>query len=123
MPRNFAAAPLIALVMLAASSLPASAQVNPFGRSDFALSPEDGALLKAAAAKLYEGETAPVGAIEEWSGAKSGDRGTVQLVRIFEHKELACRRLQHDIILADVANPFRFIIDRCQVSPGVWKIL
>ncbi len=122
MPQKSAAAVMIAVVMLLASSLPASAQINPFARSDFELPQDDVALLKAAAAKLYEGETAPLGTIEAWTGAKSGNRGTVELVKIFTHKGLACRRLQHDITLASAADPFHFIIDRCQVSPGVWKM-
>ena len=47
----------------------------------------------------------------------------MELVRIFKHQGLACRRLQHDLTLADTPDPFRFIIDRCQVSPGAWKLL
>lgn len=54
---------------------------------------------------------------------ESGNRGTVELVRIFSHQGLACRRPQHDLTLADTPDPFRFIIDRCQVSPGAWTLL
>ncbi len=123
MPKTIAAAVMTAVVTLAAFSLPASAQINPFGRSDFALSEVDVTLLRAAAAKLYEGETAALETQEAWSNPKSGNAGTVRLVRIFKYNDLTCRRLQHDITLEDASDPFRFIIDRCQVSPGVWKIL
>lgn len=113
-----ALAALLAVTVLVATSWPVTAQINPFKHSDFELTEKDVALLKAAAANLYEGETAPLGIQEAWSNPMSGNAGTVELVRIFEHKGLTCRRLQHDI-----AEPFRFIIDRRQVSPGVWKTL
>ena len=118
------AAVMIAVVSLAAFSAPSGAQINPFARSDFVLTPDDVTLLTAAAAKLYQGETAALGTVEEWSNAKSGNRGRVELIRIFEHRGQACRRLQHDITLADTAaGPFRFIIDRCKVSANEWKML
>ena len=108
---------------VALASVGADAQVNPFARSGFELTPQDVELVKAAAQKLYLGETAAVGTVETWSNEKSGSGGTVELVGTFSYKGLPCRRLQHDITVAKVADPFRFIIDRCKLPSGEWKIL
>ncbi|CAN0442627.1 unnamed protein product, partial [Ectocarpus sp. 13 AM-2016] len=104
-------------------ALPAQAQLNPFKRSGFELSSEDIALLRAAGARLYEGETAEVGTVETWSNEASGNTGAVQLISIFEHKGLTCRRLQHDIRVDKVADTFRYIFDRCKTASGEWKLL
>jgi len=80
-------------------------------------------LLKAAAAKLYVGETAPLGRVETWANAESGNGGRIELVRIFNHQNLPCRRLQHDITVGEAADPFRFLVDRCKVASGEWKLL
>ena len=36
---------------------------------------------------------------------------------------MPCRRIQHDITIDGVADPFRYIIDSCQVADGSWKLL
>lgn len=113
----------VAAVTVAGLALPAQAQLNPFKRSGFELTPEDIQLLQTAAARLYEGETAEVGTVETWSNAASGNTGAVQLVQIFEHQGLTCRRLQHDIKVNDVENTFRYIFDRCKTAAGEWKLL
>lgn len=116
-------AALTIVVAVAALAVPAHAQLNPFRRSGFDVSDADVALAGAAAAKLYQGEQAVLGDIERWSNAESGNQGTVRLVNIFTHDELPCRRLQHDIKLANVGTPFRYIFDRCRVPSGEWKLL
>lgn len=114
---------LAAVVAIAALTLPADAQLNPFRRSGFEVSDADVRLAGAAAAKLYEGEHALLGDIERWANPESGNQGTVRLVHIFTHNDLPCRRLQHDIRLADVGTPFRYIFDRCRLPSGEWKLL
>jgi len=114
---------LAAFLLAAAVVPPAQAQLNPFTRSGFELSQEDIDLLKAAAAKLYIGETAPVGKAEAWSNEKTGNSGIVQLIGLFDYKGLPCRRLQHDITIKGVADPYRFIFDRCKTADGSWKQL
>ena len=114
-------ATLVAAIALAAVG--AEAQVNPFKRTGFELTPQDIELLKEAAKKLYIGEAAPVGTIEKWSNPETGNEGTVELVRTFAHKEMPCRRLQHDITISKVSDSYRFVIDRCKVPTGEWKIL
>ncbi|WP_422367867.1 hypothetical protein [Pelagibius sp.] len=120
--KTFALAALAAL-FVTSLTLPAQAQFNPFQRSGFELTQKDIELLVAAAAKLYQGETAEVGTVETWSNETSGNTGAVQLIRVFEHKGLTCRRLQHDIQVSKVANTFRYIFDRCKTESGEWKVL
>ena len=120
---RFVALALAAVVLVGLYGLPARAQLNPFSRAGFDLSQEDIDLLTAAARKLYVGETASVGALESWSNEQSGNAGTVQLIGTFEHQGLPCRRLQHDITVKNVDNPFRFIFDRCKTANGEWKLL
>ena len=114
---------LAAAVLVGTLAVPAQAQLSPFKRSGFDLSEEDLDMLGAAAQKLYIDESVPVGTVETWSNPASGNTGTVELIGIFEHKGLPCRRLQHDIKVKDVADPFRYIFDRCKVPSGEWKLL
>ena len=116
-------AALMVAVAITALTVPAHAQVNPFRRSDFDVSEADIGLAGAAAAKLYQGERAVLGDIERWANPDSGNQGTVRLVRIFTYNDLPCRRLQHDIKLASVGTPFRYLFDRCRVPSGEWKLL
>lgn len=112
-----------AAVLVGSVAVPVQAQFNPFQRSGFELSQEDLQMLGAAAQKLYIDESVPVGTVETWSNPASGNTGSVQLIGSFEHKGLPCRRLQHDIKVKDVADPFRYIFDRCKVPSGEWKVL
>lgn len=118
-----AKAALTVAVAIVALTVPAHAQINPFRRSDFNVSEADISLAGAAAAKLYEGERALLGDIERWANPDSGNQGTVRLVQIFTYNDLPCRRLQHDIKLASVGTPFRYIFDRCRLPSGQWKLL
>ncbi len=120
---RFVSLALAAAILTAVAGLPAQAQLNPFTRSGFELSQEDIDLLKAAAAKLYEGETAPVGQAEQWTNGKTGNSGIVQLIGLFDYQGLPCRRLQHDITIKNVSDPYRFIVDRCRTADGSWKQL
>lgn len=120
---RFVSLALAAVILTGVAGLPAQAQLNPFTRSGFELSQEDIDMLKAAAAKLYEGETAPVGKAEHWANDQTGNSGIVQLIGLFDHQGLPCRRLQHDITIKNVDDPYRFIVDRCKVADGSWKQL
>ncbi|MGE0649276.1 MAG: hypothetical protein AB7P52_15140 [Alphaproteobacteria bacterium] len=101
----------------------AHAQINPFGQSDFNLEPDDMALIEAAAERLYLGDGVAPGTVEAWSNSKSGNQGTIKLVSKFQYKDMPCRRLQHEVKVVHVAAPYHFIVDRCQVSSGEWKVL
>ena len=116
--RIFAAVIVTALLLS-----PAAAQVNPFSRDGFSLSNSDIAKLEEATRPFYEDVTVPLNTTRAWSNPESGNKGTAKLVERFEYKKLPCRRIQHDIKLAKMADPFHFVIDRCQVADGSWKFL
>lgn len=97
--------------------------VNPFGRSGIELTNDDVTLLTEATRSFFEDDTVPAGTVKSWNNPKSGNGGTATLVERFEQKGMPCRRIQHDIKLAKVADPFRFVIDRCRVADGSWKML
>lgn len=110
-----------ALIVLATAG-PQAYAADPFKGSGFQLDDSDLALLKTAAGKLYLTDGVEVGAVEEWSNPETGSHGTVKLIRKHEYKGLPCRRLQHDIELKRVTDPYRFTVDRCRIANGEWKI-
>ena len=116
--RIFAAVTVTALLLS-----PAVAQVNPFSRDGFSLTNSDIAKLEEATRPFYEDATVPLKTTRAWSNPESGNKGTAKLVERFEYKKLPCRRIQHDIKLAKLADPYHFVIDRCQVADGSWKFL
>jgi surface antigen len=116
--RIFAAVTVTALLLS-----PAVAQVNPFSRDGFSLTNSDIAKLEEATRPFYEDVTVPLNTARAWSNPESGNKGTAVLVSRFEYKKLPCRRIQHDIKLAKLADPYHFVIDRCQVADGSWKFL
>jgi surface antigen len=104
-------------------STAAAQGINPFSRDGFSLSKSDIAQLEAATKPFYEDVTVPLGTSRAWSNPESGNQGTAKLVERFEYKKLPCRRIQHDIKLKKMADPYHFVIDRCQVADGSWKFL
>lgn len=116
--------PLV-IFLLAALLLPAppAHAVNPFGRPGFELTDDDLALLTETARPFLDDDSIPVGTVRDWSNPESGNGGTATLLDRFEQKGLPCRRIQHDIKIKKVADPFRFIVDRCRVADGSWKML
>jgi surface antigen len=117
--RTFAAIVVMGLFLSAA----AAQGVNPFSKAGFSLTKADVAKLEEATRPFYEDATTPLGTARAWNNPESGNGGTATLVSRFEYKTLPCRRIQHDIKLAKVADPFHFVIDRCQVADGSWKFL
>ena len=112
----------LALVGLFASAA-AAGGINPFGRDDFSLGDGDLDIIQHTTDPYYKDETVPLGTVRGWTNPKTGNGGTAILVSRFKYKDMPCRRIQHDIKLVSVADPFRFIIDRCQVADGSWKML
>ena len=116
-----------ALAVLAVTGLLLSAAaaqgINPFGKAGFSLTKEDVAKLEEATRPFFEDPSVPLGTARAWSNPQSGNGGTASLVSRFEYKKLPCRRIQHDIKLAKVGDPYHFVIDRCQVADGSWKFL
>jgi len=97
--------------------------INPFGRSDFELSDSDVKLLTETTRPFFENDSIPIGTVSSWSNPETGNSGTAALVERFEQNGMPCRRIQHDIKLRTVADPYRFVVDRCRVADGTWKLL
>ncbi|MEQ9606437.1 MAG: hypothetical protein RLN99_02095 [Kiloniellaceae bacterium] len=115
-------APLI-LALGLILSLPAAAQLNSVTRSGLELTTVDWEMLETAAAKLYQPDAPQVGAVETWSNAESGNQGRIELLQTGEYQGMPCRKLQHEIRVKNVSDPFRFTVDRCKTPEGAWKIL
>jgi surface antigen len=101
---------------------PATAQLGSFTKSGLELTTEDWQMLEAAAAKLYLPDEAQVGAVESWSNVESGNSGSIQLLQTGAYQGMPCRKLQHQIEVRNVADPYRFIVDRCKTPDGSWKV-
>lgn len=117
-----------AVLPLAAAALawisvngPAAAQVNPFGR-DIEMSRDDMRRLGEAESRLYVQEPPAVGSTETWSNPKTGRSGTVTLIDSFERNGMPCRKLRHDINPRRHQPSYQFVIDRCRLPDGSWKI-
>ena len=102
---------------------PSALALNPFEKSTFDLDQSDLEAIQAATQPYFDDDTVAPGTVREWSNAETGNSGTATLLERFEHDGMPCRRIQHDITIEDVADKFRYIIDRCQVADGSWKLL
>jgi len=111
---------LVALVLTCAA--PAVAQVNPFGDS-LDLRAEDIEMLKAAAAGLFDDESARIGDTRTWSNPASGNTGSVSLVKTFEHQGLPCKRVQHVVKQKGRADQVVYQFARCRTADGAWQLL
>lgn len=121
---RIAAATLAVLLLVVTGAPHAQAQaLNPFTHSNFSLTQGDIDMIRTTTAPFYADDTIPLGTALAWSNGHSGDSGTATLVDRFTHNDMSCRRIQHDIRIKSVADPFRFIIDTCQVADGSWKML
>lgn len=114
--------PMVAVLVALATMSTQTYAADPFKGSGFQLDDSDLALVKTAAEKLYRQDGVEIGAVEEWTNSETGSHGTVKLIRKHEYKGLPCRRLQHDIELKRVTDPYRFTVDRCRIANGEWKI-
>jgi surface antigen len=113
---------LLLVLAIALWSQAASSQVNPFGDS-LDLEESDIAMLQAAANALFQDNHAQIGRTETWSNSKTGNSGTVSLLRLFEHAGLPCKRLQHSIKQKGRADQITYEFARCRSSDGSWKLL
>ena len=104
------------------ATAPALAQINPLGPGAFSVPREDLGLLNAAEEKLYD-PADKVGTVERWTNDKTGDSGTVTLISTFERDGMPCRRVAHDIKIRGNKTPRQFVLSRCRVADGSWKIV
>jgi surface antigen len=119
-------AALLAVGLAVMVPLPSAAQFipAPMGPEMMpeGLTRDDLALLSAASAKVYSPETVAVGAVESWVNPKTGNSGTVTLIRQYERGDMPCRQFTHRIKLAGRAEQ-TYTFSRCRVAPGEWKLI
>ena len=82
----------VGIVLATGPLAPALGQINPFDDT-LNLTKEDIAMINQAARQALDGEA--VGTVVEWSNDKSGNAGSVTLLRNFEHEGRECREVQH----------------------------
>jgi len=114
-----------AAMFVAAQVLPsvAPAQINPFRNHETKfLTDEDLQLMSAAASKLRQSESTPIGQTETWSNPKTGSSGTVTLVQKFQRRDLPCLKLRHAVRNTAYSDTSAFDIDLCRVASGEWKV-
>jgi hypothetical protein len=111
-----------ALALLAAlASTPAAAQMFPsIGHRP--LTPDDMERMKAAAARLYEGQS--IGRVERWRSPTSKNAGQLTLTRIFTARGMPCRTIVYTIRFhydRDALRQYKY--NWCMVSSNTWKIV
>jgi surface antigen len=119
---NLCRSAALALALVLSVAAPAVAQVSPFGDS-LDLKAEDIEMLKAAAAALFDDDSARLGDTRTWSNPASGNTGSVSLVKTFEHQGLPCKRVQHVIKQKGRDDQVIYQFARCRTAAGTWQLL
>lgn len=103
------------------------AQVYPFGLPEVPLTKEDLREIAAAYQPLLTDDSLPIGTTREWNNEQSGNHGNIQLMKRFEYEyegnKLPCRQLRYHLRFKGAADPYNFMLNRCKVADGSWKIL
>ena len=97
---------------------PATAQINPFGKTNGpTLTQADIDKLTAATQRLNEKNPAVIGAQESWEGDVSG---TVRLDRIYRARDTMCHALSYRVHRATGATRV-YHLNWCKAPDGSWK--
>jgi surface antigen len=108
-----------------AAAHPASAQINPFGRTlANRLTNDDFQIMSDAASSLLGREKLTPGATEAWQNPKSGASGTVEAGRRFKYRSYGCYALHYTVMPggADGLATRRSVLNWCKTSAG-WRIV
>ena len=117
--RNLTIAALAAFVTLAPSMIAAQPVFVP-SFSLPGLTQDDITRMHAAAARLYEGQSRPVGSSERWRSADTNEAGEVKLVRRFNVNGIPCRTIDYVIQVAGTEDgKEHFVLNWCQLAAKV----
>lgn len=101
--------------------------LNPFGPSGMPLTQGDFAQMAVAVDPLLSDDSTPIGTTREWNNDKSGNHGSITLLKRFQYKyegtELPCRKLEYTVLVKNTADPYKISLNRCRVADGSWKFL
>lgn len=87
--------------------------------ADTGLSPEDFTMLEQSGATLYQGATPQKGAKANWSNAKSGSTGVVEITEVSGN----CVRLAHVTTIGSTGQTVRLDTHRCKSANGDWLLM
>jgi len=111
---------LCAIVLGASISVPpAAARLMPY-RSDLSLSKHDLALMESAAREQMDGK--PEGTTIAWQNSRSGNSGSVTLIKIMVINGQTCRRIRHTILPKEKSTPSIYLVNTCRQADGSWKL-
>lgn len=109
-------------ILVCASAGAHAQMINPFpGYRGPTLSELDLESARAAAGRLLGSEPKPVGAVEKWTGAKSGNSGMLTVERAYRSKGHDCRDVRSRIKYK-AGNERSFLLHTCRIS-GHWKLV
>ena len=118
---------LLAALLALVPALSEASSLGIFGPQGLPLSAEDFSLMSQADEPLLSDAALPLGASRSWSNSKTGDSGTVTLMDRFEYMYqgnwLTCRKLAYEFAFSQVSDRYRYVLNRCQVADGSWKLL
>jgi surface antigen len=86
---------------------------------DLRLTPDDYNMMKQAGRVGMDGK--PEGTVIPWSNTKSGNAGTVTLLKRTEVKGQECRKILHTISGRNLAEPAKYMVTLCRQPDGSWK--
>src|SRR5262249_796702 len=114
----------LSIAMVAIASTDLNAGMLNFGLTGLPLTDEDYRLIDAAVQPLLTDASLPIGTVRTWSNPRSGNRGTVKLLQrfetVYEGNKLPCRKIEYDAQIKNSSNPYRFLLNRCQIADGSW---
>jgi hypothetical protein len=118
---------LLGVLLLLAPGLSNASTFDIFGPEALPLTAEDFRLMDQADQALTADTALPLDSSRSWSNSTSGDSGTITLLKRFDYmyqgNRLTCRKLAYEFAFASVADQYRYVLNRCQVADGSWKIL
>ena len=118
---------MLAAVLALVPALSEASSLGIFGPQGLPLSAEDFSLMDQAEQPLLSDAALPLGSNRSWSNSKTGDGGSVTLLDRFEYMYqgnwLTCRKLAYEFAFSQVSDRYRYVLNRCQVADGSWKLL
>jgi surface antigen len=111
----------LAMAIVGATTVPAAlAQYSHTFPRNIRLTKADDDMMKQAAREGIDGK--PDGTVIPWNNEKSGNSGTVTLLKKVEVKGQECRDILHTIKARNVAEPANYEVTICRQPDGSWKI-
>jgi surface antigen len=100
----------------------ATAQINPFRRSNAAvLDGDDLQIMNSAASRLTQ-KNVSVGQTETWQNPKSGRSGSVSLLETFKKNGMLCQKRRYFVDPTVNSQASVYVMNLCRLPTGEWKL-